>query len=174
MEPDVAPPVGKQARGVEHVDGRGRDRHSLTNAAASYLRASPHSKLRRRRMARVTVEDCVDKIPNRFDWFLLRPSALARFRRSRSHDRARPRQEPGGRAARDRREMVVRASWRKRRVHLQKVRSTKRQPTIGSLTNRPGAAPDRGPHRRVDPLGQRYEDGRLPGDSRALTKPTKL
>jgi len=35
-------------------------------------------------MARVTVEDCVDKIPNRFDLVLLAYSVRARFRAARN------------------------------------------------------------------------------------------
>ena len=55
-------------------------------------------------MARVTVEDCIDKVENRFDLVLL-ASHRARMISSGSpdHDRARQRQEPGRRAARDRR-----------------------------------------------------------------------
>jgi DNA-directed RNA polymerase subunit omega len=55
-------------------------------------------------MARVTVEDCVDKVSNRFDLVML---AAHRAREistgSRDHDRSRQRQEPRRRPARDRR-----------------------------------------------------------------------
>ena len=56
-------------------------------------------------MARVTVEDCVDKVSNRFDLVLFAAQrARPGFRRAPTSpiDRDR-RQEPGGRAARDRR-----------------------------------------------------------------------
>ena len=56
-------------------------------------------------MARVTVEDCIDKVENRFDLVLL-ASHRARMISSGApdHHRARQRQEPGGRVARDRRQ----------------------------------------------------------------------
>ena len=50
-------------------------------------------------MARVTVEDCVDKIPNRFDLVLLAAQRARQVSgRRRADHRSRPRQESGRRA----------------------------------------------------------------------------
>ena len=80
---------------------RSRRLLALPGAAAYHAATFP---LRRRPMARVTVEDCVDKVENRFELVLL-ASHRARMISSRraAHHRPRQRQEPGRRAARDRR-----------------------------------------------------------------------
>ena len=53
-------------------------------------------------MARVTVEDCIDKVPNRFELVLLRRHRARTISQGRAdRRRARQRQEPGGGAARD-------------------------------------------------------------------------
>ena len=59
-------------------------------------------------MARVTVEDCIDKVENRFELVLLaEPSCPHDRGRRPAHHRARPRQEPGRRPARDRRDAPI-------------------------------------------------------------------
>ena len=57
-------------------------------------------------MARITVEDCVTRIPNRFEPSCSPRSAPRRLGRGAADGRARQRQEPGGRPARDRRGTV--------------------------------------------------------------------
>ena len=56
-------------------------------------------------MARVTVEDCIDKVENRFELVLLAShrARMISVGRADPDDRPRQRQEPGRRAARDRR-----------------------------------------------------------------------
>ncbi len=73
-------------------------------------------------MARVTVEDCIDKVDNRFDLVLM-ASHRARAISSGSpiHVGARQRQEPGRRAARDRRLKAPAARSKEDLIHaLQK------------------------------------------------------
>ena len=62
-------------------------------------------------MARVTVEDCVIKIPNRFELVLLAAQRARDMAAGAPADaRSRQRQEPGRRAARDRRRIGRRST----------------------------------------------------------------
>ena len=83
-------------------------------------------------MARVTVEDCIDKVDNRFDLVLM-ASHRARAISSGApiSRRARQRQEPGRRAARDRRRQTSRRATCARTSSTRcrsRSRSTSRRP----------------------------------------------
>lgn len=75
-------------------------------------------------MARVTVKDCVDKVPNRFDLVLLaRPARPRNIGRRRTDRGPGPGQEPGRRSARTADETVLPEDLHEALVgDLQKVR----------------------------------------------------
>ena len=75
-------------------------------------------------MARVTVEDCIVQIPNRFELVLIAAQRARNIGRGRGSDpRPRQRQEPGRRAARDRR-----PDHRPRAVEADLIKSLQRAP----------------------------------------------
>ncbi len=97
-------------------------------------------------MARVTVEDCIDKVENRFDLVLLgKPPRAHDLVRHPDHRRARQRQEPGRGVARDRRRGGIARGPQGRARPLaaeSTSRSTSRSPRRVPLIGAPGTGVD--------------------------------
>ena len=97
-----------EARGASDARPNGSAREPIPcqpPAPRVSTRFRPHPHIGRSpRMARVTVEDCIDKVDNRFELVLLASHRARMISSGRAaHHRSRPRQEPGRRPARGRR-----------------------------------------------------------------------